>query len=173
MTGLAYRSDGARLATVGLDEKMRVWNTKTQKMVPKPEPQGYQWRIDQAVFSPDGRLITANMGIGASLDPKSGTARIIDLASEKVRELNGHTGTVMGAAYSPDGKTIATSGFDRTVRLWDAESGDALGVGYGHEAHIGHVIFSSRGSYLATDANDGTGMIVDANAQSRCFVFRD
>lgn len=45
-----------------------------------------------------------------------------------MRILEGHNGPVMCLAYSPDGLTLASGSWDRTVRLWDLVSGKQTGA---------------------------------------------
>jgi WD40 repeat protein len=65
---------------------------------------------------------------------------------------------VYGVAFSPKGGLLATAGYDESVRLWDAVTGEAVRILSGQSAPCG-VAFSPGGMLLATGSWDKTSRL--------------
>jgi WD40 repeat protein len=66
-----------------------------------------------------------------------------------------HRDWVLAVAYGPHGTTVLTGSWDRTARLWNAESGQAVGEPLEHEDPVGAVAVSGDGQLLVTGSRDG------------------
>ena len=69
--------------------------------------------------------------------------------------LPGHQGGVFTLAFARDGRTLASGGADRAVRLWDLGSGDLARTLEGHTDDVHGVAFSSDGAVLASAGGEG------------------
>lgn len=68
--------------------------------------------------------------------------------------LSGHTDEVYAAAWLPEGRVV-TAGVDRTIRIWDATSGDSLQTLEGHSDSVFALAVSPDGKWLASAGKDG------------------
>jgi hypothetical protein len=83
-----------------------------------------------------------------------GQGAIVQVAEKTIR-LN--TGTRINAyAFSPDGKRVLASGVDKTVRLWDIETGSCLHVLEGHTDSVDAVAWSTDRVHALSASADGT-----------------
>ncbi len=78
-----------------------------------------------------------------------------------------HPNGVRAMAVGPDGRTLASAGFDGTIRFWDLEAGSPLG-GFlrGHGDEVWSIAFSRDGQALASGSLDGTLRLWDAETQT-------
>ncbi|KAG8837169.1 hypothetical protein FRC18_009893 [Serendipita sp. 400] len=79
------------------------------------------------------------------------------------RKWIGHTSSVISITFSFDGRRIASGSSDETIRLWDAETGQALGEPLrGHKGAVRSVAFSPDGRRVASGSEDVTIRLWDA-----------
>ncbi|KZV60619.1 WD40 repeat-like protein [Peniophora sp. CONT] len=77
--------------------------------------------------------------------------------------LTGHTGPVSSVVFSPDGTRVVSGSDDKTIRIWNAETGQAVGKPLEeHAGHVNSVVFSPDGACIASGSVDKTIRIWDA-----------
>jgi WD40 repeat protein len=112
--------------------------------------------VGAVTFSPDGKLLAS--GVWAP------GLQLWDVASGKeIRRLAGHRSPTTCVAWSPDGRTLASTGHnDKAVWLWEVATGKELGRLVGHQAGCHSVAFSPDGAGLASAGEDKTVRLWDA-----------
>ena len=152
ITSFAFSSDGKILAAGGVESKSNLDQMMNAQMA-----QGQKKSKNQKPVDPDDFM--KNMKVEAI-----GRVVLWDTTTgQQIGELKGHGKGVTQVAFSRDGRFLASSSSDNTIKIWDVASRRELRTLIGHTTNIDSMDFSPDGQLLASASDDGATFLWDAN----------
>lgn len=156
VSALAVSPDGQRIA-IGRYGQVQLFELDKQGSYDQGKPvleiAGLPGKVTSLQFNREASRIAVASGVTGL----AGYAAIFTTdKGEEVQAFEGHSDILFDAEISPDGKTLATCGYDRKIVIWDIESGEQLREMTGHNGAVYDVGFSPDSKFLVSGSADDT-----------------
>ncbi len=113
-------------------------------------------KVTQIRTTLDGRFTVVVSGIPGVGGQATVLANSPLNPTKVVRVIEGHNDTMYTGVLSPDGKLLATAGYDRVIMIWNTLDGQLLRKLEGHNGAIYDLDFDANGKILASASADET-----------------
>jgi WD40 repeat protein len=148
MFAAVYSPDGQWVASAGSDRTVRVWHAEGRQDVAVLH--GHTGAVTEVAFAPNGRRLASLSRESGSSAAGDDTVRVWDVDPRATLPvLRGHTSYVYPVVFSRDGHWMASGGWDSTVRLWDATTGEP-GATLRHPGIVPALAYGSDGTRLVS-----------------------
>ncbi|RIK83388.1 MAG: hypothetical protein DCC67_05990 [Planctomycetota bacterium] len=160
ITALDVSPDGRLIAVSGVNETLlldsaaaaRGERAVVRRLI------GLASRIESIRFSPDG----GRLAVAGGLPGELGELQIWNVADGKLLLSKAATADALGgAAWSPDGTSVAFGGADTNLRVVSAETGQVVMEQGAHSDWVLEAVFSTDGKFVASGSRDQTIKLVE------------
>jgi hypothetical protein len=165
VTALAYHPDGKTLAAGGYREVTLI---DPQKGEVTGRLTGLPAEVTALAHSRDGKLLAVASGTTGA----AGEVRLY-AGNKLLHQISAHRDLIYDLSFSPDGKALATCGYDRLIRLWDPATGKLIRDLKDHSDAVYAVAFSPDGKLLASGAADRAVKVWDVGTGKRLYTLSE
>lgn len=138
LISIQITSDNVNLISLSSDKKVRIWNLETGRLLRTID---MPYSATSLSVSPDSKSFSVSFADNVVRQYSVSTGK-------ELRILKGHTAIVNSVSYFNDGGYVAAGSADKSIKIWESNSGKFTGTLKGMENEITTMVIAPDGSKI-------------------------